>query len=575
MRTSAEWMRAACTKALPRSCRQGRPGLRPVRLAPRRGHGGGGGIACRGRGPRSLCCWLALGGVLVAGAPLHAAPRGEDEVRAAAQTWVRRVTAVPRPDAVVESMEPCRRDGRLVGFIAHLAGGGFCLCGADDRLLPVYVYNPGDRYDAANPSHQFVLGKMADWLDALSLPRAGNPGEANERDFVARAARWDDLVAGRVPAQTPADGPQRSPGLSPAMMTLEVTSRWRQGPPYNQLCPFLTATEQTIVGCVATAMAQIMYYWKWPNAGQGSDTAWFWHRWQSNWIEEPLAADPQLPANWGGGGRLEWSAANGGRLRMNGFWDESVYGRAWLHRTDAAYRTALQNLYDRPETSGGMHREEVAQYADFGSTGYRWDLMHDLPANPPDAGDQLAALVSYHAGISTYMHWGIWTSSAFDNNARNGYVDHWRYDTDAVFEVRDIDRITEEIQWLRPVQLGGGSPQGGHSWVVMGYNKATDPDREFLMNIGWGGQNEWHTCDLFFPNDQAHITRIAPRDVVRFVGNTVSGDGSPDAPYRNAAEATSRAPDGATLIFKAGTVDSAPLLIDRPLTLKGCEVLIE
>jgi hypothetical protein len=509
-----------------------------------------------------------------------AAPRSPAEVQAAVQTWLRHVVAAARPDASVDRLEPAYRDVRLVAYVAHLSGGGFCLCGSDDRLLPVYVYNPGDAYDPAFPGYQYVLLQMGHWLASLEQPSNAPSAAAavSGSDFAARAAYWDCLVAGQAPA-APVQAVPAFTGGEPGMMTLNVTSHWHQDPPYNSLCPYLTDTEQTIVGCVATAMAQILYYWKWPPTGESNQTMPYWYRWQTTWIEEPLATNPNIPANWGGGGRLEWTSANGGRLRMNGFWDESVYGAAVRHSQDATYRTALQTLYDRPASSGGMNQESVDQYADFGTTTYRWDLMHDSPATPPDAGDQLAALASYHAGISVYMHWGIWLSSSWDPHPRNAYVDHWRYASGVLYESRSIDRMTEEIQWLRPVQLGGADPNlGGHAWVVMGYDKSTDPNRLFLMNVGWQGrQYEWHTCDTFFPDDQTHYTRIAPRDVVKFVGNTVSGDGSPGSPYRNLAEAVTNAPSGATLIFKAGTINSAPtpLLIDKPLTIKGFDVLIQ
>ncbi len=51
---------------------------------------------------------------------------------------------------------------------------------------------------------------------------------------------------------------------------------WNQGDPYNLLCPTLTnasgETERTVTGCVATATAQVMRYYKWPAIGTGSNS---------------------------------------------------------------------------------------------------------------------------------------------------------------------------------------------------------------------------------------------------------------------------------------------------------------
>jgi len=130
--------------------------------------------------------------------------------------------------------------------------------------------------------------------------------------------------------------------------------------------------------------------------------------------------------------------------------------------------------------------------------------------------------------------------------------------------------------------MGGGPP--GHAWVIFGYNKALDP-WQFKMNMGWGGSSAWYTLDPTDPPEPTdppipplnHLTHIAPAGVVRFVGGGVSGDGSPQTPYANVEEAVQDAPDGTTLIFKAGsdnTFASAPLIIDKPLILKGKDAII-
>lgn len=48
--------------------------------------------------------------------------------------------------------------------------------------------------------------------------------------------------------------------------------QWNQDSPYNDLCPVYTMGTQCATGCVATAMAQVMYYNRWPEQGIGSHT---------------------------------------------------------------------------------------------------------------------------------------------------------------------------------------------------------------------------------------------------------------------------------------------------------------
>ena len=48
--------------------------------------------------------------------------------------------------------------------------------------------------------------------------------------------------------------------------------QWNQDSPYNDMCPVYDLNSRCATGCVATAMAQVMYYHKWPEQGSGSHT---------------------------------------------------------------------------------------------------------------------------------------------------------------------------------------------------------------------------------------------------------------------------------------------------------------
>ncbi len=53
-----------------------------------------------------------------------------------------------------------------------------------------------------------------------------------------------------------------------------LTCTWDQLYPYNYYCPVRTtqpnSSGKALVGCVATAMSQIMLYWRYPHQGTGS-----------------------------------------------------------------------------------------------------------------------------------------------------------------------------------------------------------------------------------------------------------------------------------------------------------------
>ena len=51
---------------------------------------------------------------------------------------------------------------------------------------------------------------------------------------------------------------------SGAAITPLLKTQWNQDSPYNKLMPSLPSGEQAVTGCVATALAQVMAFWKWP-----------------------------------------------------------------------------------------------------------------------------------------------------------------------------------------------------------------------------------------------------------------------------------------------------------------------
>ncbi len=78
-----------------------------------------------------------------------------------------------------------------------------------------------------------------------------------------------------------------------------LTSNWHQGVPYKNYCPEGDGG-QCVVGCVATAAAQIMKFWEWPPSGYGSHS----YLWQGDnscggsTAPQVLVADFSDPYDW-------------------------------------------------------------------------------------------------------------------------------------------------------------------------------------------------------------------------------------------------------------------------------------
>lgn len=121
----------------------------------------------------------------------------------------------------------------------NASGPGFVIVAGDDLAKPVLGYSF---------ENEFVVEGMPEnvkaWMDgleeAVSLARS-NPSAFN------------------VPA---------SSAVGNVVLKYE-TAKWNQNAPYNNLCP-LDGGSRSVTGCVATAVAIVMRYHKWPDSGEGT-----------------------------------------------------------------------------------------------------------------------------------------------------------------------------------------------------------------------------------------------------------------------------------------------------------------
>lgn len=127
---------------------------------------------------------------------------------------------------------------------------GFVIVAGDDRCRPILGYSENGYFDPAN-----MPENLRNWLQGYEREIL----YAIEHGFTAGAetqAQWTALVNGQ---EMPAEN-RSSRAVSPL-----ISTTWDQSAPYNNLCPSGSA-----VGCVATAMAQVMKFWEWPTTGTGS-----------------------------------------------------------------------------------------------------------------------------------------------------------------------------------------------------------------------------------------------------------------------------------------------------------------
>jgi hypothetical protein len=133
--------------------------------------------------------------------------------------------------------------------------GGFVLISGDDLAVPVLGYSgTGVLSESLPPAFEYWMAQYS-----KEIERIIQNGAAPDNKI---SALWENYRSGEISVQ-PKDGKSVSPLLN---------STWNQGTFYNYLCPEDPDGPGGHVwaGCVATAMAQAMYYYRYPLQGTGS-----------------------------------------------------------------------------------------------------------------------------------------------------------------------------------------------------------------------------------------------------------------------------------------------------------------
>ena len=304
--------------------------------------------------------------------------------------------------------------------------GGFALIAKDDTHGAVIGYSDQGTFD---------LDRMSPELrDLFSILDEARPSQIEKNE-----ARSFDYP------------PKHSRVVTPLLR-----SRWNQDHPYSLYTPTYKDTDgdeqHAFAGCVAVAMAQLMYYHQWPAQGHGEK----YH--------------PKL-------GKRDFSASHYRWSEMR-----PIYGE------NERYIGSGKNPRVRPDDDPMF--TSVAE------------LMRDLGAAvsmnyQPAASSSNSELAS--TALQTY----------FDYEATDA-LSTSRLGIDKTEQL-----ITEELIGGFPVYISGMNKSGGnygHAWVIDGI----DAFGRFHMNFGWGGQSDGYyslrhiapaTAGAEFSGKQVNFTR--------------------------------------------------------------------
>ena len=303
-------------------------------------------------------------------------------------------------------------------YAFNINGGGFVIIAGDDRAAQVLGYSDRGHLDFNN-----LPAPLRDLLD----------GYKKEIEFL-QAYKGDDLIPA-ASASFKASGT-----VGPLIKTT-----WGQEMPYDLQCPVYQG-EYCVVGCVATAMAQVMNYWRYPTS-MSSISSFY-----CNSINQTV---PSLPAT-----TIDYSLMLDSYCHWD--WDNSQL---------------IQDVYTDEQA------QEVAKLGRYCGQAVR--MSYSPEGSGAYTQNQLSAMKNFGFSNSTLKSkggsWGGWGGSSGGNTTTQ-----WE------------STIKTELDAGRPILYSASDPSaGGHAFICDGYNS----DGKFHFNFGWYG-----TCDGWYVSTALNMT---------------------------------------------------------------------
>nr|NQU92654.1 C10 family peptidase [Bacteroidota bacterium] len=206
----------------------------------------------------------------------------KEEATKIAQNWIHIVidnygTWGNAENASILLVRTLEKDGRKLGYFCNVTPKGFILVSIRKELAPVKLYSdegsyPSDEVDCLPDLIYDIPAKVINAIEAELAPiESVSSSELKEILEIDYSEAWHQVYN-----YMPGTYKKKTTGSSGMDSYQEgewlLRSKWGQSPPYNEACvtmppPCGTSNSRALVGCVATAGAQIMNYWDWPPYG--------------------------------------------------------------------------------------------------------------------------------------------------------------------------------------------------------------------------------------------------------------------------------------------------------------------
>jgi Leucine-rich repeat (LRR) protein len=322
------------------------------------------------------CCGIVLAVlILLRGDALEAREVNRKEAEQIAAQWIRRENALPDqrvtggPFRLAMTRE-LFEGGNLVGYVVDMEPSGFLIVPAFTELSPVkFASFAGHFEDLA--SHPFIKELRTRLAYTKTLLGYAQPSAvpmlqmqvvsqlADEDQIRANGRAWTALSTTRSKSSRV----YAAEANTATFVTPLLKSSWDQGAPYNLQTP-VVGGEHTWTGCVATAMAQVMYFWRYPSAGQGTHSY--------TWNGSVLTANFAHPYDWEhmkdiytGGENDAERAAVATLMSDAGIAVDMGYGLSASGTRPENWEVALKSFFKYSSDTRNVFRRDYASWSDW------------------------------------------------------------------------------------------------------------------------------------------------------------------------------------------------------------------
>ena len=392
-------------------------------------------------------------------------------------------------------------NGNPIMHVFNIGDYGFVIAGADRSFTPIVGYSFNGAFDA-NRLPDNLKAWLEGYVDDVVAVKNSNTKSAEiiaaQRDF---RNEWDALEHGGS-SYYDAKGPKAVEAL--------VETRWDQGTGYNNYCPEYNGGH-SVTGCVATAMAQIIRYHRFPSTG-------YYHRQYVHSVYGSLRADFDSA-------HYDYSLMPNSVSGYSNSAQQHAVSQLCYHCGVAVKMNYQSYLHS---DGSGAHSQDVPEafqffgytnsfYLDKNSNSTIWDslLRHDLDAGRP---------VYYSGSNSDGGH--AFVCDGYRNNGHYHFNFGWSGYGDGFYSLTSVNGYSSAQAavfnivpcnmgpWHDTLYVAADGTGDGSSW------SSAYPDLESAMAIAnlYSTGQIWIKNGTYYGNTSSDVAFTMPKGVTLYGG---------------------------------------------------------